>query len=89
MKSEILVRVSAASAKMAFDEAKAADDQLRHRQRFRMVSVPSGKDPMQHVHDLLDDPELFPYLEEDASPLGCISLGGNEFVFFGVQGCKR
>jgi len=86
MTDELMIRVSGLNAKDAFNTAKAEDDQLRLRTSFQVISVPSGVAPLEFANDIFDDPALVPFVHDATAPLGCINLGGGEYLFVGVQG---
>jgi len=86
MTDELMIRVSGLNAKDAFNTAKAGDDQLRLRTSFQMIPVPSGTAPLEFANDILDDPALVPFAHDATAPMGCINLGGDEYLFIGVQG---
>lgn len=73
-----------AAFKDAINEAHKGGygDALAAKGQFITVSVPPGKNPFEHAHDVLDDGNHM--VCDPNEPAGCIDLGENDYLFFGT-----
>jgi hypothetical protein len=90
--SSFHTRATGDTAKIAFENAtEGARYQYGHRgytgtiaekNSFRMLTVPSGQSVDQFVDALMWDDNH--WINDKTGPAGCINLGSNEYLFFGM-----